>query len=126
MTLFDVLQEGRLAHGGSRVLREQVLNAGVKATPYGWRLTKVTDDAEVIDAAVALAMVVYLAESEANAFAPSFARTGGVWSIPLGEGQLEVPNLEAGHKDILGHARRAQDVRLPTGQMTDQLEVRAA
>ena len=29
-------------------------------------------------------MAVYLAESEANAFAPSFAKTGGVWSIPLG------------------------------------------
>ena len=83
MTLFDVLQEGRLAHGGSRVLREQVMNAGVKATPYGWRLTKVTDDAK-IDAAVALAMAVYLAESEANAFAPSFARTGGVRTIRLG------------------------------------------
>jgi phage terminase large subunit-like protein len=83
MTLFDVLQEGRLAHGGSRVLREQVLNAGVKATPYGWRLTKVTDDAK-IDAAVALAMAVYLAESEANAFAPSFAKTGGVRTIRLG------------------------------------------
>ena len=83
MTLFDVLQEGRLAHGGSRVLREQVMNAGVKATPYGWRLTKVTDDAK-IDAAVALAMAVYLAESEANAFAPSFAKTGGVRTIRLG------------------------------------------
>jgi phage terminase large subunit-like protein len=83
MTLFDVLQEGRLAHGGDRRLREQVMNAGVKPTPHGWRLTKVTDDAK-IDAAVALAMAVYLAESEANAFAPSFARTKGVWSIPLG------------------------------------------
>ena len=83
MTLFDVLQERRLAHGGSRILREQVMNAGVKATPYGWRLTKVTDAAK-LDAAVALAMVVYLAESEANAFAPSFAKTGGVRTIRLG------------------------------------------
>jgi phage terminase large subunit-like protein len=83
MTLFDVLQEGRLSHGGAPTLRDQALSAGVKATPYGWRLTKVTDDAK-IDAAVALAMAVYLAESEANAFAPSFAHTKGVWSIPLG------------------------------------------
>jgi phage terminase large subunit-like protein len=83
MTLFDVLQERRLAHGGERRLREQVMNAGVKPTPHGWRLTKVTDDAK-IDAAVALAMAVYLAESEANAFAPSFAQTGGVRTIQLG------------------------------------------
>ena len=29
-------------------------------------------------------MAVYLAESEANAFAPSFAKTGGVRTIRLG------------------------------------------
>ena len=94
MTLFDVLQEGRLAHGGARELRAQVLNAGVKATPYGWRLTKVTDDAK-IDAAVALAMAVYLAESEANAFAPSFARTGGVLEHSA---RLAAPDLEQGFR----------------------------
>jgi len=83
MTLYDVLQERRLAHGGLASLTEHVLNAGVKPTPYGWRLTKV-EDARKIDAAIALAMAVYLAEVQARAFAPSFAETGGIWTIPLG------------------------------------------
>ena len=83
MTLYDVLQEGRLVHGGSAELTEQVLNAGVKPTAYGWRLTKVDEDGK-IDAAVAAAIAVYLAEAEARAFGPSFAESGGVWTIPLG------------------------------------------
>lgn len=82
MTLYDVIQEGRLVHGGARDLTEHVLNAGVRATSYGWRITKI-EDARKIDAAVALAIAVYLAEAEAAAFAPSFAQTGGVWSIDL-------------------------------------------
>ena len=41
-----------------------MLNAGVKPTAYGWRLTKVEDDGK-IDAAVALAIAAYLAEAEA-------------------------------------------------------------
>ena len=83
MTLYDVLQEGRLVHGGSAELTEQVLNAGVKPTAYGWRLTKVDEEGK-IDAAVAAAIAVYLAEAEARAFGPSFAESGGVWTIPLG------------------------------------------
>lgn len=80
MTLYDVLQEARLIHSGDRTLTEHVLNAGIKPTPYGWRITKVEEDKK-IDAAVAAAIAVYLAEAEANAFGPSFAETGGVWTI---------------------------------------------
>ena len=80
MTLYDVLQEKRLVHSGDGALTEQLLNAGVKPTPHGWRLCKVEEDAK-IDAAVAAAIAVYLAEAEARAFGPSFAETGGVWTI---------------------------------------------
>jgi len=66
MMLLDVLREGRGRHGGDPELTEQVLAAGVKETPYGWRLTKIQDDLK-IDAAVALAMASYLAEGEAVA-----------------------------------------------------------
>ncbi len=80
MTLYDVLQEKRLVHAGDRELTEQLLNAGVKPTPHGWRLCKVEEDGK-LDAAVAAAIAVYLAEAEARAFGPSFAETGGVWTI---------------------------------------------
>ena len=83
MALFDVLQEKRIAHGGTADLTEHVLNAGVKPTAYGWRLTK-TEAELKIDAAVALSMAVYLAEAEGGVYRSSFAETGGVWSIPLG------------------------------------------
>ena len=66
MMLLDVLKEGRIRHGGNKGLTDQVLNAGVKETPRGWRLTKVQDDLK-IDAAVALAIAAYLAEGEAMA-----------------------------------------------------------
>ncbi len=82
MTLYDVLQEGRLRHGGAGGIREHVLSAGVKATPHGWRLTKIEDDRK-IDAAVALAIAVYLVEAEAGAFSPSFASTGGIYTLKL-------------------------------------------
>jgi phage terminase large subunit-like protein len=64
MMWLDVLKEGRARHGGSSELTDQVLNAGKKDTPYGWRLTKVQADLK-IDAAVALIMAAYLAEAEA-------------------------------------------------------------
>ena len=80
MTLYDLMQEGRIRHGGLRDLTEQVLNAGVKATPYGWRLTKIEDD-QKIDAAVALAMAAYVAEAEGDDFGPSFAATGGIRTV---------------------------------------------
>ncbi len=83
MTLYDVIQEGRVRHGGAADLTEHVLNAGIKPTPHGWRITKVTDDAK-IDAAVALAIAVFVAESEADSFTPSFSSTGGVYTISLG------------------------------------------
>ncbi|MEI6449789.1 MAG: terminase large subunit [Actinomycetes bacterium] len=64
MMLLDVLKEGRMRHGGNAELTDQVLNAGAQETPYGWRITKVQNDLK-IDAAVALVMAAYLAESEA-------------------------------------------------------------
>lgn len=64
MMLLDVLKEGRMRHGANSDLTDQVLNAGVKETPYGWRLTKVQAELK-IDAAVALVMAAYLAEAEA-------------------------------------------------------------
>ena len=64
MMLLDVLKEGRGRHGDNLELTDQVLNAGVKETPHGWRLTKVQDDLK-IDAAVACVMASYLAEGEA-------------------------------------------------------------
>ena len=67
MMLQDVLREGRLRHGASAALTGQVLNAGIKTTPYGWRLTKNFEDDLKIDAAVALVMAAYLAEAEASA-----------------------------------------------------------
>lgn len=67
MMLLDVMREGRLRHGGNEELTEQVLNAGMKTTPYGWRLTKVEDDMK-IDAAIALAMAAYIAEEEAHSW----------------------------------------------------------
>ena len=57
MMLLDVLKEGRGRHGGNAELTDQVLNAGVKETPHGWRVTKVQDDLK-IDAAVACVMAV--------------------------------------------------------------------
>jgi phage terminase large subunit-like protein len=65
MMWLDVLKEGRCRHGGNPELTDQVLNAGVKETPYGWRLTRVQNDLK-IDAAVALVMAAYLAEAEAH------------------------------------------------------------
>ena len=64
MMWLDVLKEGRCRHGGNPDLTDQVLNAGLKETPYGWRLTKVQNELK-IDAAVALVMAAYLAEAEA-------------------------------------------------------------
>jgi phage terminase large subunit-like protein len=64
MAWADVLKEGRCRHGGNQGLTDQVLNAGKKPTPYGWRLTRIQEDMK-IDAAVALVMAAYLAESEA-------------------------------------------------------------
>jgi phage terminase large subunit-like protein len=60
--LFKLISEKRLRHGGEPRLREQVLNAGMQPTPYGWRLTKIEDDKK-IDAAVALSMAAFIAET---------------------------------------------------------------
>lgn len=83
MNLYDLIQLGRIRHGNDEMLTKHVLNAGAKEIPpSGWRLTKVTR-ADNIDAAVALAMAAHIAESEWSLGGPSFAATGGVYSLDV-------------------------------------------
>jgi phage terminase large subunit-like protein len=84
MNLYDLIQLGRVRHGGDELLTKHVLAAGAKEIPpSGWRLTKVSKN-ENIDAAVALAMACQIAESEWALGGPSFASTGGVYQLDLG------------------------------------------
>ena len=79
-TLYELVAQGKVRHGGDPLLREHVLNAVVyERPPYGWRMTKPSAE-DHIDAAIAAAMAVHMAEAEASA-APSFASTGGVWTL---------------------------------------------
>lgn len=81
MNLYDLVQLGRIRHGGDPFLTQHMLNAGVKEIPpSGWRLTKV-GASENIDAAVALAMAAHIAEAEWALGGPSFAETGGIWTL---------------------------------------------
>jgi phage terminase large subunit-like protein len=83
MNLYDLIQMGRIRHGNDPMLTKHVLNAGAKEIPpSGWRLTKVSPQ-ENIDAAVSLAMAVHIAESEWALGGPSFASTGGVYSLDV-------------------------------------------
>lgn len=83
MNLYDLIQLGRLRHGNDPTLTKHVLNAGAKEIPpSGWRMTKLSRN-EHIDAAVALAMAVHIAESEWSLGGPSFASTGGIYSLDL-------------------------------------------
>lgn len=83
MNLYDLIQLGRIRHGGDQRLTQHVLNAGAKEIPpSGWRLTKV-QPTEHIDAAVALAMATHIAEAEWSLGGPTFASTGGVYSLDL-------------------------------------------
>jgi len=75
--LYDAVAGGRLRHGGDPVLAEHVLGAGMKETPFGWRLVKLEEDRR-IDAAIALAMAVDAAEAEADLAPPP-----SVWSVRL-------------------------------------------
>lgn len=81
--MYDAVTEERLRHGGDPVLAAHVMDAAVKETTFGWRITK-ADSTSHIDAAVALAMAMDIAEAEAGHVVPSFYETGGVYSIPLG------------------------------------------
>ena len=84
MNLYDLIQMGRVRHGGDELLTKHVLNAGAKEIPpSGWRLTKVSRH-ENIDGAVALAMASHIAEAEWSLGSQSFASTGGVWSLDVG------------------------------------------
>jgi phage terminase large subunit-like protein len=83
MNLYDLIQLGRLRHGNDPLLTKHVLNAGAKEIPpSGWRMTKLSPN-EHIDAAVALAMAVHIAESEWSLGGPSFASTGGIYSLDV-------------------------------------------
>lgn len=81
LNLYDLVQMGRIRHGGDPILTQHVLNAGAKEIPpNGWRITKVNRQ-EHIDAAVALAMAAHIAEQEAALGGTSFAASGGIWTI---------------------------------------------
>lgn len=81
MNLYDLIQMGRIRHGGDPMLTQHVLQAGAKEIPpSGWRLTKVSRS-ENIDAAVSLAMAAHIAEAEWSLSGQSFATTGGVWEL---------------------------------------------
>jgi phage terminase large subunit-like protein len=83
MNLYDLIQLGRVRHGGDPLLTKHVLNAGAKEIPpSGWRLTKVSRH-ENIDGAVALAMASHIAEAEWSLGSQSFSQTGGVWSLDV-------------------------------------------
>lgn len=60
-SLFDVIAQGRLHHGGDAHLTEHVLNAVVTETGYGWRIDK-PDKRTKIDGCIALAIAVHMAE----------------------------------------------------------------
>lgn len=70
--MYDVVAEERMRHGGDPVLEEHILNATVKETPFGWRITKPAEG-EKVDAAIATAMAVDVAEVEAENRAPGVA-----------------------------------------------------
>lgn len=81
LNLYDLIQMGRMRHGGDAILTQHVLNAGAKEIPpNGWRITKISKDKN-IDAAVALAMASHIAEQEYALNGPSFADTGGIWTV---------------------------------------------
>ncbi len=84
--LFELATTGRLRHGGDRRLAEHVANAAqYHRPPIGWRFSKADpgDPDCKIDGAISTAMAAWIAQAELGA-APSFAETGGVWSIPVG------------------------------------------
>jgi phage terminase large subunit-like protein len=60
--LYAAITEQRLTHDGDATLTRHVLGAVAKSTGRGWRLDKSTRSAQ-IDAAVALAMAVELAQA---------------------------------------------------------------
>jgi phage terminase large subunit-like protein len=82
-TLRELVRSGRIRAGHSALLKEHMLNAiEMPREPMGWRIGKAGRE-EKIDGAIALAMAVHVAEAEAGS-GPSFSKTGGVYSIPLG------------------------------------------
>lgn len=73
------VREGRLRYGRNARLQEHMENAvELPREPFGWRIGKASDD-EKIDGAITLAMGVAYAEFDDDA--PSFAETGGIYTI---------------------------------------------
>lgn len=68
--LYDLVMAGRLRHGGVEEITEQVMAAGIRETARGWRLEKKKSSAP-IDAVIALAIAVQLAEWEADLATPN-------------------------------------------------------
>lgn len=58
MAFFELLNEGRVRHGGARELTEQAANAGKRTSERGWRFAKARS-AGVIDGIVAAAIASY-------------------------------------------------------------------
>jgi phage terminase large subunit-like protein len=64
-TLYDLVLEARVRHGGDPVLRAQAAVAAARETSRGWRLQKLRS-ASAIDSIVAGAMASHIAEQEAT------------------------------------------------------------
>lgn len=64
-TLYDLVLERRLRHGGDPEVRSQAAAAAAYATSRGWRLHKLKSSKQ-IDSIVAGAMASHIAEQEAN------------------------------------------------------------
>jgi phage terminase large subunit-like protein len=69
MGFFELLNEGRIRHGGTRELREQAANASKRTSERGWRFQK-SRSAGVIDGIIAAAIAVYEAERGFDEEAP--------------------------------------------------------
>ena len=85
--LFELAQTGRLRHGGDPVLAAHIASAAAyERPPLGWRFSKADphDASCKIDAAVAAAVACWVAQAEGTP-APSFAETGGIYTIDLSE-----------------------------------------
>lgn len=68
-SFYELLNEGRIRHGGTREMREQAANAGKRTSERGWRFAKARS-AGVIDGIVAAAIACYETERGVEEEAP--------------------------------------------------------
>lgn len=61
--LHDVVVEGKIAHDGDPILRRHILSAIADQKARGWRLSKPKGSLRKIDAAIATAVAVYMAQA---------------------------------------------------------------